>query len=122
MLRFAVRLLLALVLGLNGFLAPVAMAAHADRAAATAPQAEHKASPCHGDDAAADSASTDPAGHDSTPSCCKPGLCVCACVFSLSLPIVATGTLAPRSQPVPLPRTVALPPARTTVPLRPPIV
>jgi hypothetical protein len=117
--RLAVRLLLALVLCLNGFLAPVAMAAHADSANVAAKQAP----PCHGDDAAAGTIATDRADHDGVPSCCTPGHCVCACVFSVSLPFGADpGSAAGRSQKVPLPRAVALPPARDSVPLRPPIV
>lgn len=115
--RLAVRLLLALVLCLNGFLAPVAMAAHADSTTVAA----QKAPPCHGDDAAGTTA-TDHADRDGVPSCCTPGHCVCACVFSVSLPFGAgTGFVAGRSQTVPLPRAVALPPARDSVPLRPPI-
>jgi len=122
-LRFAVRLLLTLVLCLNGFLAPVAMAAHADMANATAEKAAiaQKAPPCHGDDTSADAATPDRSGHDTSPSCCKPGHCVCACVFSLSLPLNAIGLSAAGSQSVPLPHAVALRPARTAVPLRPPI-
>lgn len=115
-LRLAVRLLLALTLCLNGFLAPVAMAAHADPAAAAA----QKTPPCHGDgDAAATAAER---GDHGVPSCCKPGHCMCACVFSVSLPFGGiASTFAGRSQEVPLPPAVALPPARDSVPLRPPI-
>ena len=122
MSRFAVRLLLALVLCLNGFLAPVAMAAHADMTAAVT----DKAPPCHGDAAAtdttraahADSATND---HDSVPSCCKPGHCVCACVFSLHVPFAPAGVFAGSSETVPLSQAVAMRPARDAVPLRPPI-
>jgi hypothetical protein len=116
--RFAVRLLLALVLCLNGFFAPVAMAVHADPATAVA----QKAPPCHGDEAPVDSASAGHAGQDGLPSCCKPGHCMCACVFSVSLPFAAGTGPVGRSQEVPLPRSVVLPPARDAVPLRPPIV
>lgn len=127
LLRLAVRLLLALMLCLNGFLAPVAMAAHADMTAAHADVAEttaavtEKAPPCHGDAIAADAAPADHGDHGATPSCCKPGHCVCACVFSLNLPFAVSGTLAGRSQSVPLPRAIAMQSARSTVPLRPPI-
>jgi hypothetical protein len=120
LLRLAVRLLLALLLCLNGFLAPVAMAAHAD-VADTAAAAAEKAPPCHGDASAADAAPADHGDHGAAPSCCKPGHCVCACVFSLNLPFAVSGTLAGRSQSVPLPDAIAMQSARAAVPLRPPI-
>lgn len=114
----AVRLLLALVLCLNGFLAPVAVAQHADVAAAVAQDMPG----CHGDDGDGDSAPVTPANHDGAPSCCTPGHCVCACVFSASLPVdIVAGSAMARSQAAPLPRAVALQPACDSVPLRPPI-
>lgn len=114
----AVRLLLALVLCLNGFLAPVAVALHADMAAAVAQEMPR----CHGDDVAGDSAPVSPANHDGAPSCCTPGHCLCAGVCSASLPVdIVAGSAMARSQTVPLPRAVALRPAGDSVPLRPPI-
>ncbi|HSX61299.1 MAG TPA: CopL family metal-binding regulatory protein, partial [Tahibacter sp.] len=87
--RLAVRLLLALVLCLNGFLAPVAMAAHADAAAVEAAAAQP---PCHGDEAAN---AADEAGHADSGSCCQPGHCLCACVFSVSLPFAPGAGASP---------------------------
>ncbi len=121
MLRTAVTLLLALVLCLNGFLAPVAMAAHeamADAAMATE-------APCHGMDDAADPAAGDRSGADSDtthPSCCKPGHCLCACVFSLHLPGSAfAGPASRRGADLAFPPAAALHTARVPVLLRPPI-
>lgn len=127
-LRIAVRLLLALLLCLNGFLAPVAMAAMPDAAVATAETAAaaDTAMHCHGDDAAAaPAAPAGDGGHDHAkhPSCCKPGHCACACAFSLNLSDHApAGDAARGRREQPLPRSVPLPALRDGVPLRPPIV
>jgi hypothetical protein len=125
-LHIAVRLLLALLLCLNGAVAPVAMAAMP--AAAVAAAKAETAEPtrhCHGDDDAVPAAASDDAGHDHAqhPSCCKPGHCACACAFSLNLPghSFAGDTLRSRREQ-PLPRHVPLPALRDGVPLRPPIV
>lgn len=76
MLRTAVHCLLALLLCLNGFLAPLAMASHTE-----AMMAMQQSPPCHGDMphdgdgnelAQPDQAKT----HDA--ACCKPGHCACA--------------------------------------------
>lgn len=70
--RIAVHCLLALLLCLNGFLAPFAMAGHAELAA----DATAQSAPCHGDGGASGHDS-DPRKHDGT-GCCKPGHCACA--------------------------------------------
>lgn len=111
--RLAVRLLLALVLCLNGFFAPVAMAVHGEAAAA------ETAAPCHGD--AAESVVGE--NHDTADStgCCTPGHCACACVFASSLPTAPRdGGLVHRG-PLPHLRDAAVRSARERVPLRPPI-
>jgi hypothetical protein len=121
-LRTAVTLLLALLLCLNGFLAPVAMAAHG---AMTDADITAEA-PCHGMDETADqSAGTDTASTESGtahPSCCKPGHCLCACVFSLHLADSAfAGPASGRNAELAFPPAAALCAARLPVPLRPPI-
>lgn len=122
MLRTAVTLLLALVLCLNGFLAPVAMAAHADMTDVDMAIA----APCHGMDEAVDlsaAGDTDGTGSDTVhPSCCKPGHCLCACVFSLHLAGSAfTGPASGRDAVVAILPATALRAARLPVALRPPI-
>lgn len=122
MLRTALTLLLALVLCLNGFLAPGAMAAHADMTDAEMTIG----APCHGMDEAVDlSAAGDLAGTGSDtdhPSCCKPGHCLCACVFSLHLPgSVAAAPASGRDADLAFPSAAALRAARLPVALRPPI-
>jgi len=121
MLRSSVTLLLALVLCLNGFLAPAAIAAHeamADAAVATE-------APCHGMDEAADDAPGDrsaPGSDTAHPSCCKPGHCLCAGVFSLHLSGSAfDGPVSRRGADLAFPPAAALHVARLPVPLRPPI-
>jgi len=127
-LRIAVRLLLALLLCLNGFVAPVAMATMPDAAVAatTATGAAGTAMHCHGDDNdAAPSAPSDDGSHDHAkhPSCCKPGHCACACAFSLNLSeSTPAGDASRDRREQPLPRSVPLPALRDGVPLRPPIV
>lgn len=122
MLRTAVTVLLALVLCLNGFLAPVAMAAHDAMTDANITAA----APCHGmDEDNGSSASGDNAGTGSDsahPSCCKPGHCVCACVFSLYLPDrIVAGPASGRDADPAFPPAAALRAAQLPVPLRPPI-
>lgn len=122
MLRIAVTVLLALVLCLNGFLAPVAMAAHDAMTDANIAAA----APCHGmDEGNGPSADGDIAGTGSDtahPSCCKPGHCVCACVFSLHPPDrVFAGPASGRNADPVFPPEAALSAARLPVPLRPPI-
>lgn len=122
MLRTALKLLLAVVLCLNGFLTPVAMAAQMPVAAA---QSEAVA-PCHGD-AAADAAT--PAGQTrqatgetpSHPDCCKRGHCLCAALFSLQVPETALPALAPQTQLRTGPGSVHYASLGSAVPLRPPI-
>lgn len=125
-LRTALRLLLALLLCLNGAVAPVAMAAMPDATVSAAKAETSAAAPhCHGDEDAAPAATIDDGGHDHAqhPSCCKPGHCACACAFSLDLPDHAVACNALRSRrEQPLPRTVPLQALRDGVPLRPPIV
>lgn len=120
MLRTAVTLLLALLLCLNGFLAPVAMAAHdAMTNADLATEAT-----CHGmDEVTTPSAGADTAESDTAqPSCCKPGHCLCACVFSLHLLDYAFAGPAPgRDADLAFPTAAALRAARLPVALRPPI-
>lgn len=70
--RIAVHCLLALLLCLNGFLAPFAMAGHAQMQADETAQS----APCHGGDSAPEDDSS-PRKHDGT-GCCKPGHCACA--------------------------------------------
>jgi hypothetical protein len=121
-LRTAVTLLLALMLCLNGFLAPVAMAAHdAMTDAGITDEA-----PCHGMDETADpSAGDDDSSAEfgtAHPSCCKPGHCLCACVFSLHLPDSAfAGPASGRDADLAFSTAGALRAARLPVPLRPPI-
>lgn len=125
MLRTAVTLLLALVLCLNGFLAPVAMAAH-DAMSDADLTAE---APCHGMDevtepsTGADTADTSGVESGTAhPSCCKPGHCLCACVFSLHLADSAfSAPASARDADLAFPTTAALHAARLPVPLRPPI-
>lgn len=122
MLRTAVTLLLALALCLNGLLSPGATAAHD---AMTGTDITAKA-PCHGIDEAAElSAGSDMAGtgSDTThPSCCKPGHCLCACVFSLHLPgAVFAGPASGRDADLAVPPATALRAACLPVALRPPI-
>lgn len=76
MLRTSVNCLLALLLCLNGFLAPLAMASHSQ-----AMVAMQQSAPCHGDmpqhgDAGAATQSDRTTMHDT--DCCKPGHCACA--------------------------------------------
>jgi hypothetical protein len=124
-LRTALRLLLALLLCLNGAVAPMAMAAMPDATVSAAKAESAEPAPhCHGDEDAAPVAPSG-GGHDHTkhPSCCKPGHCACACAFSLDLPDHAVAGDAVRSRrEQPLPRNVPLPALRDGVPLRPPIV
>ncbi len=92
------------------------MAAHADAAAVEAAAAQP---PCHGDEAAN---AADEAGHADSGSCCQPGHCLCACVFSVSLPFAPGAGASPVRGRLAAPaRDVRLPPARHAVPLRPPI-
>ncbi len=117
MLRTAVTLLLALALCLNGFLAPVALTAHS----AMTEAAITTEAPCHGMDEAADLSAGDKSGA-AHPSCCKPGHCLCACVFSLHLPgSVFAGPVSGRDADLTFPPATALRAARLPVPLRPPI-
>lgn len=111
--RFAVRLLLALVLCLNGFFAPVAVAMHGKAAAA------ETAAPCHGDDTGA--ATGEPHDAADPSGCCTPGHCACACVFASSLPIAARDSGLIHRDPAPRLREVAVRTAHERVPLRPPI-
>lgn len=122
MLRTALKILLAVVLCLNGFLAPVAMAAagHAD-----APTQAEAAAPCHGD-AAADTALARQAQQDtpdspSHPDCCKRGHCLCAVLFSLQVPEVGLPALVPQSDSVAGRDGVDYASLRSAVALRPPI-
>lgn len=76
MLRTAVHCLLALLLCLNGFLAPLAMASHTQAAMST-----QQTPPCHGDmppdgDGSATAQADPTTTHDA--DCCKPGHCACA--------------------------------------------
>lgn len=112
--RLAVRLLLTLVLCLNGFFAPVAMAVQGMAAAA------ETSAPCHGDEA--DAATDEALDLADASGCCTPGHCACACVFATSLPVSARDGSGPRyREPVPALRDVAVSPAHERVPLRPPI-
>jgi len=115
-LRIAVHCLLALVLCMNGFLAPLAMAAHGDEAL-HAPDATQPS--CHGMDESATP------GDDEAPpptDCCRPGHCLCACLVSAPRldgppPLFLTrrgDALAPPAAQVRIA-------ARHPVPLRPPI-
>lgn len=111
--RIAVHCLLALLLCLNGFLAPFAMAGHAQM------QADETAQPasCH------DSASEDDSAarkHDGN-GCCKPGHCACA--QTAATPQAAAGIVPAAAASRIL---VAMASARSDAPsavaLRPPII
>jgi len=130
-LRTATHLLLAIVLCLNGFLMPVAMAQH-HVAAQKAPAVVADA-PCHGDavvhDGAMDNASEHaqhggkaPASKHSTPSCCTHGQCACGCLLSASAAPITGVTVPPHRDLKGRDFSCAhLAAARYTVPLRPPI-
>lgn len=122
-LRLAVRLLLALVLCLNGIFAPVAMAQHGAMAA----EQKEAAMPCH--EMAADMSMDhhDGAVHQGGapadkhhPDCCKHGQCLCSCVAASlpALPVVVQAA-APSRLALPAIRDIAA--FRYAVALRPPI-
>lgn len=123
MLRTALKILLAFVLCLNGFLAPVAMAAPQP---VDAPMQAEAAAPCHGD-AAADATlakqtqqgTPDAPAH---PDCCKRGHCLCAVLFSLQVPEVGLPAPAPQAGTVARRDSVDYASLRSAVALRPPII
>ena len=133
MLRTATRLLLAIVLCLNGFLMPVAMAQHhvvEQRANAAVTDAS-----CHGDTGAYDTNSAEdpaefahhsrkaPSSKHRTPSCCTHDPCACGCLVSTSATLVSGVAAGP---PCDVKRrdlsSIQLTASRYAVPLRPPIV
>lgn len=122
MLRTALKILLAVVLCLNGFLAPVAMAA---QGAADAQVQAEAAPPCHGDAVATTDTSSqaqqDGPDSPSHPDCCKRGHCLCAALFSLQVPEVGLPALAPRTDGVARRDGVDYASLRSAVALRPPI-
>ncbi|WP_133821448.1 CopL family metal-binding regulatory protein [Tahibacter aquaticus] len=131
MLRTATHFLLAIVLCLNGFLMPVAMAQH--HVAAEKARAAVADAPCHGDAAARDGARDGASGHTqhgekapaskhSTPSCCTHGQCACGCLMSAGAAPLAGVTVPPHRDVKGRDFSCAhLTAARYTVPLRPPI-
>lgn len=131
MLRTATNILLAIVLCLNGFLMPVAMAQHhvaSEKASAVVADA-----PCHGDAAVPDMATGDMSGHaqhgekappskHSTPSCCTHGQCACGCLLSASAaPVMGVNVQPQREAKGRDFSHTHLTASRYTVPLRPPI-
>ncbi|MBL8298095.1 MAG: CopL family metal-binding regulatory protein [Rhodanobacteraceae bacterium] len=132
MLRTALTYLLAVMLSLNGFLVPVAMARHQameSPSAAEVTQAPHTA--CHGEatipvdsgattshEAQAPDQSATPHG----PSCCTKAHCVCGCFFATALTSLATGPVFGMQfdhlTELSTPQHAS---TRHTVPLRPPI-
>lgn len=127
LLRLAVRLVLALVLCLNGFFAPVAMAHHAvGMAQAAAEQAAEHGSSCHESDAdTADLAAStvQPADHGGKhDSCCKQGECLCGCILAANVPASFVASVAPADTRTALPLALHVADSRYSVPLRPPIV
>lgn len=130
-LRTATNILLAIVLCLNGFLMPVAMAQHhvaSEKASAVVADA-----PCHGDAAVPDMATGDMSGHaqhgekappskHSTPSCCTHGQCACGCLLSASAaPVMGVNVQPQREAKGRDFSHTHLTASRYTVPLRPPI-
>lgn len=120
-LRTALKILLAVVLCLNGFLVPVAMAAPVP---ADAQMQAEAAVPCHGD--AADTALAKQARQGAPdspahPDCCKRGHCLCAVLFSLQVPEVGLPALAPQAGAVGGRDGVDYASLRSAVALRPPI-
>lgn len=122
-MSFALRLLLALLLVLNGTgsVAAAARMAVASHGAATTAAAGHCESMAQGGQAAQPAA--DPLAHDSHPDCCKRHACDCACVPAAS---VAVLPLLPA--PLAFQRSVSswfaaspLPAPVLPFPLRPPI-
>lgn len=132
MLRLAVRLLLACVLCLNGFFAPVAMAHHGGVPAA-AQSADHEGS-CHESEAGdvseqpvseyAGSKHLAPAADHGGKhgNCCKHGQCLCGCLLAANVP--ANGLSAPYAADsrTALPIALHVATVRYAVALRPPIV
>jgi hypothetical protein len=125
LLRRAVSLLLALVLALNGLLAPLAMAAPTP-AADTAAMEGH----CHGMDASAttagseqtpDSRHAQPDPQHPQPDCCQQGHCLCACLFSVHIPYSRLPELPPARAVLARGNAQAVTALRLDVPLRPPI-
>lgn len=112
--RIAVHCLLALLLCLNGFLAPFAMAGHAS---VTTDEITQSA-PCHGD-AAAPGADSTPRKHDGG-HCCKPGQCACAQTVAAPQTSVAVTPPAAASRIV-VPTAGPRSDAPRAVALRPPI-
>ena len=123
-LRTAVRLLLAFVLSLNGFLMPVAMAHHDSEPTTVS------AAGCHGDsghaasDPSAPSIGKHATGHGGKHGapCCAHGGCQCGCLTAAGVPAIAINTTAAPD----VPRCVAmtactLASGQYTLPLRPPI-
>lgn len=117
--RIAAHCLLALLLCLNGFLAPFAMAGHAQVLADETAQS----APCHGGDAADDGTPADessPRKHDGS-GCCKPGHCACAQTAAAPQTITSTIPVATASR-IAAVMTDARSDAPRAVALRPPIV
>lgn len=112
--RIAVHCLLALLLCLNGFLAPFAMAGHAQLSA----DETTRAAPCHGGDGAADHDTT-PRKHDGS-GCCKPGHCACAQTAAAPQAVVSLIPVTAASRIV-VTRVSARSDAPHAVALRPPI-
>lgn len=123
MLRLAVRLLLACVLCLNGFFAPVAMAHHGGVPAATQ-GTDHDGS-CHesdtGDVSEHLAAPADHGGKHSD-TCCKHGQCLCGCLLAAN--VAANDLSAPYAADTraALPIALHVATVRYAVALRPPIV
>lgn len=137
MLRLAVRLLLACVLCLNGFFAPVAMAHHGGVPAA-AQSADHEGS-CH------ESEAGDVSGHPVSEqpvseyagskhlapaadhggkhgNCCKHGQCLCGCLLAANVPANDLSAPYAADSRTALPIALHVATVRYAVPLRPPIV
>ena len=121
MLRLAVNLLLACVLCLNGFFAPVAMAHHGGMPAATEQASEGS---CHesdaGDIADHQAAAVEHDGkHDA--SCCKHGQCLCGCILAANVPVDLLSASYAADTRTALPVALHVATVRYAVALRPPI-
>ena len=122
MLRFAVRLVIALALCLNGF--PVAMAHGDGMPMPAAAAADDGGAPCHETDMDTDAGNAaQPADHGGKHGgdCCKHGRCVCSCALAATVPTPVSSAAAPVDTRTALPVAHDVPPARYAVALRPPI-
>ena len=130
MLRLAVNLLLACVLCLNGFFAPVAMAHHGGMAMAATQADEAQADGLRGEGSCHDSETGDVATHHAPAAdhggkhdtCCKHGQCLCGCILAANVPMNTLPALHMAGSRTTLPVTLHVATARYAVAVRPPLV